>query len=78
MAPRCQIVDPSESIPSFPSPAPTSQPSEPQETFALDDVSGGDVEGNDPDAIAKPKDDVTDIQYFFDKSGDKVKCKECL
>ena len=32
---------------------------------------------NDPDAIALPKSAAGDIRHFFDRSGDKVVCKEC-
>lgn len=87
MAPRRQVVNPLEPTPSLPSPAPASQPVDSQESFALDDVSGGDqpgsdhgdVGGNNPDAIAMPKGNVApDILHFFDKSGDKAKCKECM
>jgi len=87
MAPCHQVVNPLEPTPSLPSPAPVSQPVNSQESFALDDVSGGDqpgsdhgnVGGNNPNAIAMPKGNVApDILHFFDKSEDKAKCKECM
>jgi len=87
MAPHCQVVNPLEPTPSLPSPAPALQPVNSQESFALDDVSGGDQPGSDyggigvnnPNAIAMPKGNIApDILYFFNKSGDKAKCKECM
>jgi len=79
----------SQSKPSSLSPAPVSQPAESQESFNLDNVSGSDepargdhgdeIRVNDPDTVATPNDTITDIQYFFDKTGtEKVTCKVCL
>jgi len=47
IAPYCQVVNLLEPTPSLPSPAPVSQPVDSQESFALDDVSGGNQPGSD-------------------------------
>ena len=91
MPPHRQAVTRSQSKPSSPSPAPESQPADSQESFNLDDVSGGDEPArgdhgdipriNNPDAIALPKGSkAPEVYYFFDKATatEKVTCQECL
>ena len=90
MPPRRRPVVPSpEPERPSPSPAPALQPTDSQESFGLGNVSGSDEpadsdhghdEGvNNPDAIPKRRDKggPADIQFFFDRTGNKVVCKEC-
>jgi len=65
---------------------PASPAAIPEEIFNLDDVPGNDnpdsdfgrdVGVNDPDTIPMPKSGALDIHYFFDKTGEKIVCKEC-
>lgn len=87
--PRRRVVKAPEPEPSPASPVPTLPPTNSQERFDLDDVSGsegspdsdhGRDEGvNNPDVIPKRREKGSgpDIKYFFDNSGEKVICKEC-
>jgi hypothetical protein len=57
-----------------------------EETVDLgDDATGGDNHSdyagdiNDPDAIPDgPKTGISPINYFFDRTGDKSICRECM
>jgi hypothetical protein len=67
------------------SPEPEDLPSSNVQERDLDNVSGSNepaapsdrVDVNNPDIAPTLPKSSSDVQYFFDKSGDKAVCKEC-
>ena len=88
----CRVVTPPESEPASPSVAFASQPEASTSQVNPGDVSGNDerahggsgpdtgIRLNNPDAVppkCKNKNLMPDIEFFFDRTGARVVCKEC-
>ncbi len=60
---------------------PAPKPPKPSSSSDGDEASSDpslDIEGNDPDAIpTKTRGSADDVNFFFDKTGDLVVCREC-
>lgn len=82
----CQVVNhpKPEPEPSLPSPLPTLQPVNSQESIDLGDVPGGNKQANvrinNLDAIHMSRHGTANVHYFFDNTmpGNKVFCGECM